>query len=123
VANSLLDPNVTDLRDIVAILDDENLTGDERTDALAIVDAFIADGLVSDTDGFRDYADNEPTLIADSYFTEYARELADDLGLIPDNGENRWPAYCIDWEYAARELQYDYSAVDIDGARYWIRSY
>lgn len=121
MANSLLDTSVTDLRDVVAILDDENLTGDERTDALTIVEAFIADGLVSDTDGFRDYADNEPTLIADSYFAEYARELADDLGLI--RSDNQWPNYCIDWEYAARELQYDYSAVDIDGDRYWIRSY
>ena len=121
MANSLLDPNVTDLRDIVAILDDENLAGAERVDALAIVEAFIADGLVSDTDGFRDYADNEPELIADSHFTEYAQQLAEDIGAI--RSDNQWPNYCIDWKCAARELQYDYSAVDIDGDRYWIRSY
>ena len=121
MANSLLDSSVTDLRDIVDVLDDENLTGHERTDALAIVEAFIADGLVMDTDGFRDYADNEPVLIADSYFTEYAQQLAEDIGAINPNAS--WPNNCIDWEHAARELQYDYSAVDIDGDRYWIRSY
>lgn len=117
MANSLLDPNVTDLRDILPYLDDEK----PDVDALAIVEAFIADGLVSDTDGFRDYADNEPELIADSHFTEYAQQLAEDIGAI--RSDNQWPNYCIDWEYAARELQYDYSAVDIDGDRYWIRSY
>ena len=59
------------------------------------------------------------TLIRDSYFRDYAEELADDCGLIPKNAQ--WPMTCIDWERAARELRYDYSGVDIDGATYWTR--
>lgn len=59
-------------------------------------------------------------LIRDSYFREYAEQLADDIGAIDRNA--RWPVNCIDWEEAARELQYDYTEVDFDGEAYWIRS-
>ena len=45
------------------------------------------------------------TLIRDSYFQEYAQELAEELDLIPEG--NKWPTYCIDWEWAARELRVD----------------
>lgn len=57
-------------------------------------------------------------LIADSYFEEHARELADDLY---DVDAARWPFNCIDWERAARELRSDYSTVDVDGISYWYR--
>lgn len=59
-------------------------------------------------------------LIRDSYFEEYARELADDIGAVPDNLS--WPCTCIDWEQAAWELQMDYMSVDFDGITYWIRA-
>lgn len=59
------------------------------------------------------------TLIRDSYFEDYARELADDLGYI--DTDSAWPSNCIDWKAAARELQVDYTAVDFDGVTYWIR--
>jgi len=59
------------------------------------------------------------TLIRDSYFRDYAEQLADDIGAIDRNAS--WPVNCIDWDQAARELQMDYSAVDFDGVTYWIR--
>lgn len=59
------------------------------------------------------------TLIRDSYFVEYAQELAEECDMIPDNLS--WPLTCIDWEQAANELKYDYMAVDFDGVTYWIR--
>lgn len=59
------------------------------------------------------------TLIRDSYFRNYAMELADDIGAIPAN--TAWPLTCIDWDQAARELQIDYTAVDFGGVRYWVR--
>lgn len=59
------------------------------------------------------------TLIRDSYFEDYAQELADDCGMIPHDVS--WPMTCIDWEQAARELRMDYNAVDFDGVTYWIR--
>lgn len=58
-------------------------------------------------------------LIRDSYFKEYAQELADDTGAI--NAKATWPNNCIDWERAARELQYDYTSIDFDGVTYWVR--
>ncbi len=58
-------------------------------------------------------------LIRDSYFQEYAEELADDIGAIDSNAT--WPLTCIDWQQAARELQSDYSAVEFDGVTYWTR--
>jgi antirestriction protein len=60
------------------------------------------------------------TLIRDSYFTEYARELAEDIGAVSSDAS--WPLYCIDWERAARELRMDYTSVDFDGVTYWGRS-
>ena len=60
------------------------------------------------------------TLIRDSYFQDYAEELADDIGAIDRNAN--WPLTCIDWERAARELQSDYFSVDFAGVTYWIRA-
>ena len=59
------------------------------------------------------------TLIRDSYFRDYAEELAGDFDLIQKNAG--WPMNCIDWEHAANELRHDYSGVDINGATYWTR--
>ena len=59
-------------------------------------------------------------LIRDTYFQEYAQELADDIGMVTD-GAN-WPNNCIDWKQAARELQMDYMSVEFDGVDYWIRA-
>lgn len=59
------------------------------------------------------------TLIRDSFFDEYAQELAVDIGAI--DRDPPWPVNCIDWEQAERELQQDYSAVEFNGVTYWIR--
>lgn len=58
-------------------------------------------------------------LIRDSYFQDYAQELAEDIGAI--NPAATWPNNCIDWGQAARELRIDYSAVEFDGVTYWYR--
>jgi hypothetical protein len=59
------------------------------------------------------------TAIRDSYFKDYAQEFAEDIGAIKlDLG---WPHNCIDWDRAARELQYDYTSVEFDGVTYWVR--
>lgn len=59
------------------------------------------------------------TLIRDSYFENYARELADDLGVIDKDAG--WPSAYIDWKRAAEALQIDYSTVEYDGVTYWYR--
>lgn len=58
-------------------------------------------------------------LIRDSYFKDYAQELAEDCGMLENC--NQWPATCIDWDQAARELQMDYSCIEFDGVTYWTR--
>lgn len=60
------------------------------------------------------------TLIRRSYFKDYAQELADDLHGSAMR-EASWPMNCIDWDKACRELEQDYSEVEIDGVEYLYR--
>lgn len=59
------------------------------------------------------------TLIRDSYFEEYAQELAEDIGAI--DRDARWPLNRIDWAAAAEDLKVDYQSIDFDGVLYWTR--
>jgi hypothetical protein len=59
------------------------------------------------------------TLIRESYFTEYAQQLADDIGF---SIAQKWPNNHIDWNAAAEELKQDYTEVDFDGVTYLVRS-
>lgn len=59
------------------------------------------------------------TLIRDSYFAEYAQQLAGDIGAIIPPAS--WPLTYIDWDAAADALKQDYIQVDFDGITYWIR--
>jgi hypothetical protein len=75
--------------------------------------------LADEASGSPDWSYGE-ALIRDSYFQDYAQELAEDCCGMPN--PDQWPARCIDWEQAARELQMDYMSVDFDGVDYWIRA-
>jgi uncharacterized protein (UPF0335 family) len=58
------------------------------------------------------------TLVRDDYFTEYAKQLCEDIGDVPRD----LPSYIeIDWEKTADNIKVDYTAVDFDGVTYWIR--
>ena len=59
------------------------------------------------------------TLIRDSYFKTYAQDLAEEIGAV--DADAKWPNSCIDWDHAARELQYDYTCVDVCGVTYYTR--
>jgi hypothetical protein len=66
------------------------------------------------------------TLIRDSYFKDYAQELAEDCCPFQRNSPEAealqmWPYSCIDWEQAASELRMDYTSVAFDGVTYWVR--
>lgn len=124
--------NIIDSRDIIARIgyitaadcqDDEaadgcDMAGDcprcygEAAEELAVLTALADEGIAEWEDG--------ATLIRDSYFTEYAEELAGDIGYI--DREAGWPLNHIDWEAAADELKIDYMSVDFDGAEYWARA-
>ena len=58
------------------------------------------------------------TLVRDSYFVDYCREMLDDTGELPKD----LPSYIvIDWEKTIENLQVDYTSVKFDGVTYWIR--
>lgn len=70
-------------------------------------------------ENYSDWTHGE-TLIRDSYFLDYARELAEDIGAI--SGNESWPLNCIDWDRAVDEFKVDYGDIEIDGVTYWIRA-
>jgi hypothetical protein len=57
------------------------------------------------------------TLIRDHHFTDYCRELCEDIGAVPRD----LPAYiAIDWDETARNLMVDYSSVEIPCNGRWV---
>ena len=58
-------------------------------------------------------------LVHEDAFEDYARELAEDCGMIAS--DLSWPNNCIDWDEAARQLRQDYFEVELDGETYLIR--
>lgn len=64
--------------------------------------------------------EDEPTLILEHYFEQYARELAEDI-YGGDKFEG-WPFDYIDWAQAAEALEQDYTSYEIDGYTYLQRS-
>lgn len=75
--------------------------------------------LAEEGESLSDWAHGE-TLIRDSYFEDYARELAEDIGAI--GKDLPWPACHIDWEAAADALKQDYTSLEYGGVTYWARS-
>ena len=75
--------------------------------------------LAEEASGSPDWTYGE-TLIRDSYFEDYARELAEGCGMVKD--DVTWPNNCIDWEKAADMLKQDYMSVDFGDETYWIRA-
>lgn len=112
--------DILDSRDVIARIReleaDDNRSEEEKQE-LADLLKLAEEG----EDASRDWEHGE-TLIQESYFVEYAKELAEDCGTVPRAGKDAWPLYCIDWDRAARELRYDYSAIDFAGVTYLIRS-
>ncbi len=95
------------------------------TGEVSALDEDEADELVTlralqdDAEGASDWK-HGATLIRDSYFENYAQELAEELGVMEHNAT--WPYTCIDWEKAAEELQQDYTSVEFGDVTYWVRS-
>jgi hypothetical protein len=76
---------------------------------------------VESANGYGDW-DHGETFIADSYFEEYAEEIAEDVVGRDVIQNATWPLNCIDWEAAADQLKQDYTSYEIEGKTYWARS-
>ena len=116
--------DIIDLRDIIARVEeldpeysDIKLTDDEVKEFAEL--QAILDDLKGNGGDEQWRGDWYPvTLIADSHFTDYAREMLHDCGDIPRD----IPHYIeIDWDATARNVRMDYAATDIDGVTYWYR--
>jgi hypothetical protein len=100
-----------------------DLKTQEEAEALDLGEEFaeltVLRALAEECEGYGDWR-HGAALIHDSYFETYAREFAEDIGAI--GKDTSWPATCIDWDRACRELQHDYMRVDFGGEEYWMRS-
>lgn len=115
--------DVIDSRDVIARIEElegeigaegfEDVNGGEIKDELAALKAFAKEA--------EDYAPDwqyGATLIRDSFFVEYCRDLVADIGDLPRD----LPGYlAIDWEKTADNLRVDYTSVEFDGVTYWVR--
>lgn len=106
-------PDYMDSRDLIERLDDllaqDSLDADERELRQAII--------VLANEGIEGW-EYGAQFIRHDCFTEYAQELAEDIGAI---GPASWPNTCIDWEWAARELKHDYTTIEYLGQTYYVR--
>lgn len=75
--------------------------------------------LAEEAEGYAADWNHGEALIRDTYFTEYAMQMAEDIGAI--DRDATWPANYIDWDAAAEALKQDYTCVEFDGVDYWIR--
>ena len=131
-----LSADVIDVRDIIARVLELRAERDEYNEKMGSPDAWdgvpdgepeelaMLEGILSELAGYGGDEEFEGDwypleLVADSYFTEYTQNLAEECGMVDTNA--RWPMTCIDWEQAARELQMDYSNILIHDFMYWYR--
>jgi hypothetical protein len=132
--------DVIDSRDVIKAIETleserDGLTDEDAEPDVAIRDAAIVAFDADEERGGRlkalralaeqgaDYAadwQHGEALIRDSHFKDYARELAEDIGAIQRSVA--WPYTCIDWEWAAKELQHDYTSIEFGEVTYWVRS-
>lgn len=131
-----LSADVIDVRDIIARVLELRDERDEYNEKMGSPDAWdsvpdgepeelgMLEGILSELAGYGGDEEFEGDwyplgLVADSYFQEYAQDLAEDCGMVDTSAS--WPMNCIDWEQAARELQMDYSYILIHDSTYWYR--
>jgi hypothetical protein len=116
--------DILDLRDVLTNrrlllkgnLDDVEFWDEEDQEYLAMVSE-LEDQLWT---SLTAYIDHESTLILDSYFEEYARQVASDIHGIDEDME--WPFNRLDWAEAAEDLKQDYTEFSIGPYTYYGRS-
>jgi hypothetical protein len=113
--------DVIDSRDVIARI--EELEGYwEEYGELDIIDALELSELwelAEEGESLPDWPYGE-TLIHDKYFTEYAEQLAYDIGAVSPN--NAWPVSEINWNAAAEALLQDYMQISWGDETFWIRA-
>lgn len=118
--DDIISGDTFDTRDLIELIEELEANNDPSDPDPDIVEELTrALALQDEIEGYApDYRYGEQ-VIADRYFKEYAQEFADDIGAI--NGDASWPNSCIDWDWAARELQMDYTRFTFEGKDWWVR--
>lgn len=120
-------PDYTGPREEFAIHDFEGF-GDQEIgeyESLAAVHE-LAEGIEQHGLAYAAYLSNgyAPANFEDAYQgefrdeEEFAQDYAEQLGLIP--AESSWPASCIDWAQATRELFMDFWSAKADGGNVYV---
>jgi hypothetical protein len=109
--------DVIDSRDIVSLAADLRDEGRERE---LTEEEWSILGLDDEQGGGIPGWPYGETLIAERYFVEYAKQLADDIGAV--NDDQGWPLSFIDWDAAAEALMADYIELEVLGSTYLARA-
>ena len=115
-----LTADTIDVRDIIARYEELEDAVDGLPDAEErCLLASILDDLKSNGGDEKWRGDLYPlTLVRDSHFADYIRELLADCGDVSAS----LPWYvAVDWEQTARNFHVDYTTTEIGGATYWYR--
>lgn len=122
-ANLTNTADTIDLRDVIARVEEleaeQPLVSDDDLAELDMLKRLLEECKGNGGDEEWDGDWYPVTLIRESYFTEYAQELAEDIGAV--DAKATWPNNCIDWDHAACELMMDYTGIEFDGVTYYCR--
>ena len=115
---------VIDSRDVIARIEElEAIDGiqdkiDNRIENEDAEELIALRKLAEEAEGYAcDWKYGE-TLIRDSCWIDYVKELLYDIGALPKDIPN---FLAIDWEETAKNIQVDYTSVEFDGVTYWVR--
>lgn len=122
-----IEDEMIDTRDLVEYLDYFNDIREDEGEA-AFNDAVKKESSVSNYEALKeldelvkdelsDYGYGE-TLINDSYFEDYCRQLCEDIGAVSPE----FPVWIeIDWSSTAENLSVDYKEYHVGGETFWAR--
>lgn len=105
--DALLSEDVFDTRQLIELIDHPQGEASRLDDPDDHEELSRAYRLLAEVEPYCDDYRYGASVIADSYFQDYAQELADDCGMV--DGAAGWPLRHIDWAAAAEELKQDYT--------------
>jgi hypothetical protein len=101
--------------------------GDAKADAISDAEDWILanndelnalQALASEAEDYAPDWQHGATLVRESYWPTYAKQLVEDTGELPKDLPD-W--IVIDWEATADNLRVDYTEVEFDGVTYFVR--
>ena len=109
--------DVIDSRDVIARIEElqsEKSLGEAEAEELQMLEK-----LADEASEYASDWEYGETLVRHSYWADYVQELCADCGYIPRDMPD-WIE--IDWKATARNVAQDYTTVELDGVKYYIRA-